>query len=96
MNTRIQPVSAFAVAVAALFATTAIADEGTVTAKVTSTGAPLQTIPVGKSGDRVFVSEEKGTIERGGPHPWRCVWMTFETASYDARGYCIEADQDGD
>jgi hypothetical protein len=28
MNTRIQPVSAFAVAVAALLATTAIADEG--------------------------------------------------------------------
>jgi dienelactone hydrolase len=94
MNTRIQLLSAVAVAAAALFATTAIADEGTVTAKVTSTGTPLQTIPVG--GDRVFVSEEKGTIERGGPHPWRCVWTTFETASYDARGYCIETDLDGD
>ena len=99
MNMRAQLFSAIAVGAAAFCATPAISDEGTVAAKVTSTGTPLQTIPVGKSGGRAFIEEEKGTIERGGDtHPWRCFWTTLETPSFvwDSRGYCIEADQDGD
>jgi hypothetical protein len=99
-DTRIPLLFAVALGAAAFSAIPAIAtDEGTVAAKITSTDTPLKIIPVGKSGDRVFVEEEQGTIERDGDtHPWRCVWTTLEDQSYafDARGYCIETDQQGD
>jgi hypothetical protein len=100
MLAHIRLLSAVAVGAAAFFAIPAIAaDEGTVTAKFTSTGTPLEVIPVGQGVDHVFVEEEQGTIERGGgSHPWRCLWMTFinQHDRFDSRGYCLETDQDLD
>jgi dienelactone hydrolase len=98
MDTRILLLSAVAAGGVALFAASALADEGTVTAKVSSTGTQLQTNPVGTSGDNLVVSEENGTIERGGgSHPWRCFWMSpIIKQAWEAQGYCIETDQDGD
>jgi len=98
MNTRIQLLSALAAGAAAFFATAAIAEEGTVTAKVSSTGTSLQENPVGRSFDYLVVNEENGTIERGGgSHSWRCFWVTpLIKRAWDALGYCIETDQDGD
>ena len=97
MDTRIVLLSVVAAVAAALFATGA-ADEGTVTAKFSSTGTQLQTNPVGTSGDYLVVGEENGTIERGGgSHTWRCFWMTpIIKQAWEAQGYCIETDQDGD
>src|SRR6516162_5867984 len=98
MDTRILLLSAVAAGGVALFAASALADEGTVTAKFSSTGTQLQTNPVGTSGDYLVVGEENGTIERGGgSHTWRCFWMTpIIKQAWEAQGYCIETDQDGD
>jgi hypothetical protein len=72
MDTRIPLLFAVALGAAAFSAIPAIAaDEGPVAAKIASTGTPLKIIPVGNYGGRVFVSEEQGTIERGGDtHQW--------------------------
>jgi hypothetical protein len=99
MGTRIPQIFALAMGSAAFFATAALADEGTVAAKITSTGTTLKIIPIGNYGGRIFVEEEQGTIERGGDaHQWLCVWTTLEDQSFafDARGYCIETYQQGD
>jgi hypothetical protein len=102
MDTRIQLLSAVAAVAAALFATTAIADEipkeGRFTSKVTTTGSLLQANFVGK-GNAVNVYEENGTVEgSGGSHKIHCVVLVpfIHDTVVEPHGYCIETDQDGD